>query len=91
MFRRVAVVGLGLLGGSLCRALKGIDPSIDITAFARDVSKLEAALADRAIDRALPWTALSRRHGPRGHSISRALINRIAQKNSSAIRTSAIA
>ncbi len=59
MFRRVAVVGLGLLGGSLCRALKGIDPSIDITAFARDVSKLEAALADRAIDRALPVDGLS--------------------------------
>lgn len=59
MFRRVAVVGLGLLGGSLCRALKGIDPSIDITAFARDVSKLEAALAERAVDRALPVDGLS--------------------------------
>ncbi len=59
MFRRVAVLGLGLLGGSLCRALKEIDPSVDITAFARDISRLSAALADNTIGRALPMDELS--------------------------------
>ncbi|HSV97046.1 MAG TPA: prephenate dehydrogenase [Spirochaetota bacterium] len=59
MFRRVAVLGLGLLGGSLCRALKEIDSSIDITAFARNVSRLSSALADGTIGRALPMDALS--------------------------------
>ena len=59
MFRRVAVLGLGLLGGSLCRALKETDSSVDITAFARDVARLSSALADGTIGRALPLDELS--------------------------------
>ncbi|MBP7604713.1 MAG: prephenate dehydrogenase/arogenate dehydrogenase family protein [Spirochaetes bacterium] len=59
MFRRVSVVGLGLLGGSLCRALKEADASVHITAFARDVARLSRALSDGMIDRALPVGELS--------------------------------
>ncbi len=59
MFRRVAVVGLGLLGGSLCRALKETDASVNITAFARDVARIMPALSMGMIDRALPMDEIS--------------------------------
>jgi prephenate dehydrogenase len=50
MFKRIAVFGLGLLGGSICRALKTIEPSVEIVAFGRDLEKLEKARIDGSVD-----------------------------------------
>ncbi len=50
MFKRIAVFGLGLLGGSICRALKAIEPSVEIVAFGRDLEKLEKARIDGSVD-----------------------------------------
>jgi prephenate dehydrogenase len=50
MFSRIAVFGLGLLGGSICRGLRRISHNGKITAFARDPRKLTPALDDGTID-----------------------------------------
>jgi prephenate dehydrogenase len=50
MFKRIAVFGLGLLGGSICRSLKTVEPSVDIVAFGRDLEKLEKARIDGSVD-----------------------------------------
>lgn len=52
MFKKVAVFGLGLLGGSICRGLKNINADIRISAFARNPEKLEPAMKDRVVDEA---------------------------------------
>jgi prephenate dehydrogenase len=52
MFNSIAVFGLGLLGGSVCKCLKRIDPGIRISAYGRDPRKLEGALAELLIDTA---------------------------------------
>jgi prephenate dehydrogenase len=52
MFKKVAVFGLGLLGGSICRGLKKIKADIRIAAFGRNPGKLEPALRDRVVDEA---------------------------------------
>ena len=50
--KRLAIIGLGLIGGSLAKALKHIAPETKITAF--DYPEiLEEALADKTIDVAL--------------------------------------
>jgi len=50
MFKKVAVFGLGLLGGSICRGLKKINADIRISAFGRNPAKLEPALKERIVD-----------------------------------------
>ncbi|MBN1532502.1 MAG: prephenate dehydrogenase/arogenate dehydrogenase family protein [Spirochaetes bacterium] len=50
MFQRVAVFGLGLLGGALCRGLKGNDPGVRIDAYGRDRVRLEPALREGFVD-----------------------------------------
>jgi prephenate dehydrogenase len=50
MFKKVAVFGLGLLGGSICRGLKKINADTRISAIGRSPEKLEPALKDRVVD-----------------------------------------
>lgn len=49
-FERVGIVGLGLIGGSLARALHLLDDGPRIVAFNRNRSDAERALADGVID-----------------------------------------
>lgn len=51
-FKSVAVFGLGLLGGSLCRALRAASPTIRLSAWGRSVDRLKPALADGTVDHA---------------------------------------
>jgi prephenate dehydrogenase len=59
--RSVAIAGLGLMGGSLARALKAADPAIRIVALEPREDVRAAALADRVADVALaePGSALA--------------------------------
>jgi prephenate dehydrogenase len=50
MFKRIAIFGLGLLGGSVCKALKTVEPSVEIIAFGRDLEKLKKAQIDGNVD-----------------------------------------
>ncbi len=49
-FERVGIVGLGLIGGSLARALQVLDDGPRIVAFNRNRDDAERALADGVID-----------------------------------------
>ena len=49
-FERVGIVGLGLIGGSLARALHRLDNAPRIIAFNRNRDEAERALADGVID-----------------------------------------
>lgn len=49
-FRRVAIVGLGLMGGSLARALKALPDPPHIRATARDPQDVRAGLDSGAVD-----------------------------------------
>ncbi len=51
MFSHVAVIGAGLLGGSLCKALKAGVPGIRVDAYGRDASRLAPVAADGSADR----------------------------------------
>ena len=44
-------IGLGLIGGSLARAFKKADPSIYIIAYNRSHASLDAAVADKVVDK----------------------------------------
>ena len=46
----VAIIGLGLIGGSVALALRGAWPNVNIIAFDRDESQLDLALRAGAID-----------------------------------------
>jgi len=50
MFHKIAVFGLGLLGGSLAQALKKGSRDIEITAFGRDPGKIRPALEDGCVN-----------------------------------------
>ena len=50
LFERVGVVGLGLMGGSLVRALRTLDKGPHIVAFNRNRGEAERALAEGMID-----------------------------------------
>lgn len=50
MFRNVSIIGLGLLGGSICRALKEKNTGIKISVYGRDIRKLKPAIADGVAD-----------------------------------------
>ncbi len=47
---QIGIIGLGLIGGSLAKALKKKDSSINILAFDLDYQQLEKALLDKSID-----------------------------------------
>ena len=49
-FERIGIVGLGLIGGSLARALRALDDGPRIVAFNRNRDDAERALADGVID-----------------------------------------
>ena len=51
MIRRLAVLGLGLLGGSVAKAARTEGLAREIVAVGRDRSRLEPALRDGAVDR----------------------------------------
>ncbi len=52
MTSRIAIIGLGLIGGSLAKALRGADPGMGIAAADRDGATLAAALGGGVIDAA---------------------------------------
>jgi prephenate dehydrogenase len=47
---RVGFIGLGLIGGSIARALRKFHPDFELLAWSRTASTLEAALAEGVID-----------------------------------------
>lgn len=51
MIERLAIVGVGLLGGSVAKAARARALAREIVGIGRDRSRLEAALRDRAVDR----------------------------------------
>ena len=51
MIRRLALVGLGLLGGSVAKAARADGLADEIVAVGRDRARLEPALRDGAVDR----------------------------------------
>lgn len=53
-FHRVAIVGLGLMGGSLARALKGLPIPPHIRASSLDPEEVEAGVATGAVDEGGP-------------------------------------
>ncbi len=50
--QNITIIGLGLIGGSLAKALKRTNPDFCITGLDKDPDNLSAALADGAINRA---------------------------------------
>jgi len=50
MFTSIALFGLGLLGGSICRRMKKMDPGVRIRAYGRHPARMESALASRFVD-----------------------------------------
>ncbi len=52
IFSNVAVYGLGLLGGSLCMALRKTAPGTAISAWGRSAQRLKPALDEGLVDRA---------------------------------------
>ena len=48
----LAVIGLGLIGGSTCAAIRRVHPDWKITGYARSIATREAALARGLIDHA---------------------------------------
>lgn len=51
MIRRLSLVGLGLLGGSVAKAARAQGLADEIVAVGRDRARLEPALRDRTVDR----------------------------------------
>lgn len=52
MFNKIAIIGLGLIGGSIARMLKKKNQSVYITAYARKPETLKNALEEGLIDKA---------------------------------------
>ncbi len=48
--KKIGVVGLGLLGGSLCRAIKKFNSTIEVVSFGRSLKSMERALQDGNVD-----------------------------------------
>jgi prephenate dehydrogenase len=49
-FKHIAVFGLGLLGGSLCMAVRKVSPSTHLSAWGRDIRRLFAAKDEGIVD-----------------------------------------
>jgi prephenate dehydrogenase len=52
VIRRLAVVGVGLLGGSVAKAARAHGIAREVIGIGRDATRLQAAVADGALDRA---------------------------------------
>ena len=52
IIKKIAMIGLGLIGGSLAKALKRTNPDLYIKAFDKDRESLLRAVDDKVIDRA---------------------------------------
>lgn len=50
--RKIAVIGVGLIGGSLCLAIKRRWPGVKVVGYHRDLDRLKQALKLRVIDEA---------------------------------------
>lgn len=50
MIRRLAIIGLGLLGGSVAKATRALGIATDIVGIGRDASRLEAARREGTLD-----------------------------------------
>ncbi len=59
MFQRIAVIGLGLLGGSICKSLRSLGYDGEIVVYARNPEKVLSSVTDGAVDRILPLDSLS--------------------------------
>jgi prephenate dehydrogenase len=49
---RLAIVGVGLLGGSLAKAVRAHGLAREIVGIGRDAGRMQAAVRDGALDRA---------------------------------------
>ncbi|PYM18931.1 MAG: prephenate dehydrogenase/arogenate dehydrogenase family protein [Candidatus Rokuibacteriota bacterium] len=52
MIERLAIIGVGLLGGSVAKAARATGVAREIVGVGRDLSRLSAALSERVLDRA---------------------------------------
>ena len=68
---RVGIVGLGLIGGSLARALQRVDGGPRIVAFNRNRDDAERALDDGSIDAVAPTAEEADRAAETYHSTAR--------------------
>ncbi len=50
-FKHIAVFGLGLLGGSMCKAVRRVSPSTYLSAWGRNADRLFPALQDGTVNR----------------------------------------
>jgi prephenate dehydrogenase len=50
MFKKIAIFGLGLLGGSLCKSARRVFPDVEITACGRNIQRLESARSLGIVD-----------------------------------------
>ena len=50
MLKRIAIAGLGLLGGSIAKSLKVRDRSVEVRAYGRTPGSIEQAMRDGAVD-----------------------------------------
>ncbi|MBN2158629.1 MAG: prephenate dehydrogenase/arogenate dehydrogenase family protein [Spirochaetes bacterium] len=50
MFKKIAVFGPGLLGGSICRGIRRADLGVSIAAYGRDAGRLKPALDEGIVD-----------------------------------------
>jgi len=53
-FRRISILGLGLIGGSVAMAIKSRISDCDVTGYDVDTGALQSALASAAVDRIAP-------------------------------------
>ena len=50
MFKKISVIGLGLLGGSICKSIKKSFHGTEIYGYGRNAAKLKPALNDNSVD-----------------------------------------
>lgn len=50
-FKKIAIIGLGLIGGSIAKAIKFIDPSVEIYSLKRKDKDITLALKEKIINR----------------------------------------
>lgn len=53
-FKKVGIIGLGVIGGSIAKAIKFISPDVEIYSLERKDKDIELALKEKTIDKTLP-------------------------------------
>ncbi len=56
--QKIVIMGLGLLGGSICKRIKELDPSIFIVACGRKKEKIRPALDEKVVDEIITYNDL---------------------------------